>query len=71
MTKEYYNTTKERLQAIKEFVQCSNKYEKFKIEFESPSGDVLYLKRYHSPKYERYTYISNIFDDNEFITNIN
>lgn len=65
MAKKYYNTTKERLQAIKEFVRCSNKYEKFKIEFESPSGDVLYLKRYHSPEYERYTYISNIFDGNE------
>lgn len=70
MAKKYCNTNKERLQAIKEFVQRSNQYEKFKIMYESPSGDVLYLKRYYSPEYERCTYISNIFDGNEIVIEI-
>lgn len=65
MAKKYYNTTKEQLKIIKELVQDSNKYEKFMIRFSSPGGDVLYLKRYDTQKYERYTYIGNMFEGNK------
>lgn len=65
MAKKYYNTTKERLNTIRELVNNSNVYDKFMIRFSSPGGDVLYLKRYNTQKYERYTYIGNMFEGNK------
>ena len=37
----YYNTSKAQVGAIKELISMSNVYDAFKIEFESPIGDVL------------------------------
>ena len=65
MTKKYYNTTKERLQAIRELIQSSNIYDKFMIRFETPIGDVLYLKRIGETKFERYIPICNMFNGNK------
>ena len=39
----------------------SNVYDSFKIKFESPIGDVLYLRRTGEKEYERYMPISNLF----------
>ena len=39
----------------------SNVYDAFKIKFESPIGDVLYLRRTGEKEYERYMPISNLF----------
>lgn len=61
MTKRYYNTTEAQIKVIKEMVQLSNNYEQFRIKFESPIGDVLYLKRVGNKKFERYMPISNLF----------
>lgn len=65
MARKYFNTTKERLNAIRELVNNSNVYDKFMIDFESPTGDVLYLKKIGGTKYKRYMPICNMFDKNE------
>lgn len=65
MAKKYYNTTNERLKAIKEMIQSSGVYEQFKIKFESPEGDVLYVKRVGCNKYERFMSISNLFGSDQ------
>ena len=57
----YYNTSKAQVGAIKELISMSNVYDAFKIEFESPIGDVLYLRRTGAKEYERYMPISNLF----------
>lgn len=57
----YYNTSKAQVGAIKELISMSAAYDSFKIEFESPVGDVLYLRRTGEKEYERYMPISNIF----------
>ena len=57
----YYNTSKAQVGAIKELISMSNVYNAFKIEFESPIGDVLYLRRTGEKEYERYMPISNLF----------
>ena len=65
MAKRYYNTTKERLQAIRELVNNSDIYEKFMIRFSSHTGDVLYLRKIGDTKYRRYMPICNMFNGNE------
>ena len=57
----YYNTSKAQVGAIKELISMSNVYDAFKIEFESPIGDILYLRRIGGKEYERYMPISNLF----------
>lgn len=57
----YYNTNKERLSTIKKLVDASSEYDAFKIRFESPIGDVLYLRRVDTHRYKRYMPISNLF----------
>ena len=57
----YYNTSKAQVGAIKELISMSNVYDAFKIEFESPIGDVLYLRKTGEKVYERYMPISNLF----------
>ena len=57
----YYNTSKAQVGAIKELISMSNVYDAFKIEFERPIGDVLYLRRTGAKEYERYMPISNLF----------
>ena len=57
----YYNTNKEKLNTIKRLVNTSSEYDSFKIKFEQPIGDVLYLKRVDGQYYERYMPISNLF----------
>ena len=57
----YYNTSKAQVGAIKELISMSDEYNSFKIEFESPIGDVLYLRRTGAKEYERYMPISNLF----------
>lgn len=57
----YYNTSKAQVGAIKELISMSAVYDAFKIKFESPIGDVLYLRRTGEKKYERYMPISNLF----------
>lgn len=61
----YYNTSQAQIGAIKELVSMSDEYTSFKIKFESPVGDVLYLKREGAKKYERYMPISNLFGLNK------
>lgn len=58
---KYYNTSQEQVNTIKELVNTSNEYDSFKIKFESPVGDVLYLKRVGTEEYERYMSIGNLF----------
>ena len=41
----YYNTSKAQVGAIKELISMPDEYNSFKIKFESPIGDVLYLRR--------------------------
>lgn len=65
MAKRYYNTTESQIKTIKEMIQLSNDYEQFRIKFESPIGDVLYLKRIGSNKFERYMPICNFFGLNK------
>ena len=57
----YYNTSKAQVGAIKELISMSDEYNSFKIKFESPIGDVLYLRRSGEKEYERYMPISNLF----------
>ena len=57
----YYNTSKAQVGALRELISMSNVYDAFKIEFESPIGDVLYLRRTGEKEYERYMPISNLF----------
>ena len=57
----YYNTSKAQVGAIKELISMSDEYNSFKIKFESPIGDVLYLRRTGAKEYERYMPISNLF----------
>ena len=57
----YYNTSKAQVGAIKELISMSNVYDAFKIKFESPIGDVLYLRKTGEKEYERYMPISNLF----------
>ena len=57
----YYNTSKAQVGAIKELISMSDEYNSFKIKFESPIGDVLYLRRTGEKEYERYMPISNLF----------
>lgn len=57
----YYNTSKAQVGAIKELISMSAVYDSFKIKFESPIGDVLYLRRSGEKEYERYMPISNLF----------
>ena len=57
----YYNTSKAQVGAIKELISMSAVYDAFKIKFESPIGDVLYLRRTGANEYERYMPISNLF----------
>ena len=57
----YYNTSKAQVGALRELISMSNVYDSFKIEFESPIGDVLYLRRTGAKEYERYMPISNLF----------
>ena len=57
----YYNTSKAQVGALRELISMSNVYDAFKIEFESPIGDVLYLRRTGAKEYERYMPISNLF----------
>lgn len=57
----YYNTSKAQVGAIRELISMSAVYDSFKIEFESPIGDVLYLRRTGEKEYERYMPISNLF----------
>ena len=64
MAKRYFNTTKERLKAIRELVDNSNIYDKFMIRFSSPFGDVLYVRRIGATKYEYYMPVCNMFDRN-------
>lgn len=61
MARRYYNTTEAQVKIIKEMVQLSDDYEQFRIKFESPIGDVLYLKRVGETKFERFMPISNLF----------
>ena len=65
MAGKYFNTTKERLNAIRELVNNSNVYDKFMVRFESPTGDVLYLRKTGDTKYKRCMPICNMFDRNE------
>ena len=58
---KYYNTSQAQVGAIKELVSLSDEYDSFKIKFESPIGDVLYLRRTGAKEYERYMPISNLF----------
>ena len=58
---KYYNTTQAQVGAIKELVSMSDEFDSFKIKFESPIGDVLYLRRVGTKEYERYMPISNFF----------
>ena len=57
----YYNTTQAQVGAIKELVSMSDEFDSFKIKFESPIGDVLYLRRVGTKEYERHMPISNLF----------
>ena len=57
----YYNTSKAQVGAIKELISMSAVYDAFKIKFESPIGDVLYLRKTGEKEYERYMPISNLF----------
>lgn len=57
----YYNTSKAQVGAIKELISMSAVYDAFKIKFESPIGDVLYLRRTGEKEYERCMPISNLF----------
>ena len=57
----YYTTSKAQVGALRELISMSNVYDAFKIEFESPIGDVLYLRRTGEKEYERYMPISNLF----------
>ena len=57
----YYNTSQAQIGAIKELISMSDEYNSFKIKFESPIGDVLYLRRTGEKEYERYMPISNLF----------
>ena len=57
----YYNTSKAQVGALKALISMSNVYDAFKIKFESPIGDVLYLRRTGEKEYERYMPISNLF----------
>ena len=57
----YYNTSKAQVGALRELISMSNVYDSFKIKFESPIGDVLYLRRTGEKEYERYMPISNLF----------
>ena len=57
----YYNTSKAQVGAIKELISMSDVYDAFKIKFESPIGDVLYLRKTGEKEYERYMPISNLF----------
>ena len=61
MAKKYYNTTEAQIKVIRELVQLSDDYEQFKIKFESPVGDVIYLKRVDGAKFERFMPVSNFF----------
>ena len=57
----YYNTSKAQVGALRELISMSNAYDSFKIKFESPIGDVLYLRKTGEKEYERYMPISNLF----------
>ena len=57
----YYNTSKAQVGALKELISMSTVYDAFKIKFESPIGDVLYLRKTGEKEYERYMPISNLF----------
>ena len=57
----YYNTSQAQVGAIKELISMSDEYDAFKIKFESPIGDVLYLRKTGEKEYERYMPISNLF----------
>lgn len=57
----YYNTSQAQVGALKELISMSTVYDAFKIKFESPIGDVLYLRRTGEKEYERYMPISNLF----------
>lgn len=57
----YYNTSQAQVGAIKELISMSDEYNSFKIKFESPIGDVLYLRKTGEKEYERYMPISNLF----------
>ena len=57
----YYNTSKAQVGALKELISMSAVYDAFKIKFESPIGDVLYLRKTGEKEYERYMPISNLF----------
>ena len=57
----YYNTSKAQVGVLRELISMSNVYDSFKIKFESPIGDVLYLRRTGEKEYERYMPISNLF----------
>lgn len=57
----YYNTSKAQVGALRELISMSKVYDAFKIKFESPIGDVLYLRRTGEKEYERYMPISNLF----------
>ena len=57
----YYNTSKAQVGALKELISMSAVYDAFKIKFESPIGDVLYLRKTGEKEYERYMLISNLF----------
>ena len=57
----YYNTSKAQVGALRELISMSNVYDSFKIKFESPIGDVLYLRKTGEKEYERYMPISNLF----------
>ena len=65
MAKRYFNTTKERLQAIRELVNNSDIYDKFMIRFCPHFGDVLYVREIGDTKYKRYMPICNMFNGNE------
>ena len=57
----YYNTSKAQVGTLRELISMSNMYDSFKIKFESPIGDVLYLRKTGEKEYERYMPISNLF----------
>ena len=57
----YYNTTDVQVSTIKTLIKESNEYDSFRIKFEAPVGDVLYLKRVDGQHYERYMPIGNLF----------
>ena len=57
----YYNTSKAQVGALRELISMSAVYDAFKIKFESPIGDVLYLRKTGEKEYERYMPISNLF----------